>query len=159
MKYLFDSNVVAAAIKGRLPVVLKLAAVKPGDVAVSVVSRVEAEASLRAQPRAHVRFGKLLRDFFGQVRVIDFGNTEAQAATNLAALLQSSAEKLSGFDLIVAATAQAHQLTLVTDRPQAFASVPNLDVENWLHDSSVGRPVAAEDLAGAARPTKKGITK
>ena len=131
MKFLLDSNVIAAAIKGRLPVVLKLAALKPGDVAVSVVSRVEAEAALRAAARAQVRFGKLLRDFFAQVRVIDFGTAEAQAATNLAALLQASGEVLSGFDLVVAATAQAHQLTLVTDRSSVFVSVPNLDVENW----------------------------
>ena len=139
VKFLLDSNVIAAAIKGRLPVVLKLAALKPGDVAVSVVSRVEAEAALRTQPRAQVRFGKLLRDFFAQVRVIDFGTAEAQAATNLAALLQASGEALSGFDLVVAATAQAHQLTLVTDRLTAFVAVPNLDVENWLAESTTNQ--------------------
>ena len=148
MKYLLDSNVIAAAIKGRLPVVLKLAALKPGDVAVSVVSRVEVEAALRAQPRALVRFGKLLREFFAQVRVIDFGAAEMQEATNLAVLLQSSGEALSGFDLIIAATAQAHQLTLVTDRPAVFAVVPNLDVENWLVEvaskSKTGFPLSRE---------------
>ena len=143
VKFLLDSNVIAAAIKGRLPVVLKLGALKPGDVAVSVVSRVEAESALLAQPRAQVRFGKLLRDFFAQVQVIDFGAAEALAATNLAALLQTGGESLSGFDLVVAATAQAHRLTLVTDRVAVFASVPNLDVENWLVESRTNQNIKA----------------
>jgi tRNA(fMet)-specific endonuclease VapC len=131
VKYLLDSNVIAAAIKGRLPVVLRLSALKPGDIAVSVVSRLEAEASLRATSSAHARFAKLLREFLAQVRVIDFGAAESHVATTLAATLRAEDEKLSGFDLIIAATALAHQLTLVTERPMAFAHVTNLETENW----------------------------
>ncbi|HZP11410.1 MAG TPA: PIN domain-containing protein [Nevskiaceae bacterium] len=134
MRYLLDSNVIAAAIKGRLPVVLRLSELKPGDVAIAAVSRVEAETALRVQPRVQVRFGKLLRDFLAQVRVIDFGALESQAAVNLAATLRGEGNSLPPFDLLVAATAIAHQLTLVTDRPMAFASVSNLDVENWLSE-------------------------
>ena len=131
MKYLLDSNVVAAAVKGRLPVVLRLSQLKPDDVAVSVVSRVEAEAALRGAPRAHARFGKLLREFLAQVRVLDFGAAESQVAVSLSAQLRSEKESIDGFDLVVAATALAHQLTLVTERPLAFASIPNLETENW----------------------------
>lgn len=134
MKYLLDSNVIAAAIKGRLPVVLRLSELKPGDVAVAAASRFEAESALRAKPRAQVRFGKLLRDFFAQVRVLDFGALETQTAVNLAAQLRADGEALAPFDLLVAATAIAHQLTLVTDRPMTFAAVSNLDLENWLSE-------------------------
>lgn len=131
MKYLLDSNTAAAAIKGRLPVVLKLAALKPGEVALSVVSRVEAELALRLQPRALTLYGKLLREFLASVRVLDFGAAEAQQAVNVAAYLQPVGAALGGYDLLIAATALTHQLTLVTDRPQTFSAVPNLDVESW----------------------------
>ena len=136
MRYLLDSNVIAAAIKGRLPVVLRLSELKPGDVAIAAVSRVEAETALKVQARAQVRYGKLLRDFIAQVRVIDFGALESQAAVNLAAQLRADGETLAPFDLLVAATALAHRLTLVTDRPAAFSVVPNLEVENWLNDTN-----------------------
>jgi tRNA(fMet)-specific endonuclease VapC len=135
VRYLLDSNVIAAAIKGRLPVVLRLAELKPGDVAIAAVSRVEAETALKVQPRAQVRYGKLLRDFLAQVRAIDFGALEAQAAVNLAATLRTEGAQIAPFDLLVAATALAHRLILVTDRPMAFAAVPNLEVENWLSES------------------------
>ncbi len=139
VSYLLDASVVCAAIKGRLSVVLKLSALKPGEVALSAVSRVEAEAALRTQPRAQARFGKLLREFLSQVRVMELGALEAQAASALAVGLHVSGERLSMIDLLVAATAQAHQMTLVTDRPAVFAAVPNLDVENWSTDSQ-GKP-------------------
>lgn len=136
MRYLLDSNVIAAAIKGRLPVVLRLAELKPGDVAIAAVSRVEAEIALRVQPRAQVRYGKLLRDFLDQVRVIDFGALESHAAVVLAAHLRGEGDAIAPFDLLVAATALAHRLILVTERPAAFAAVPNLDVENWLSEGN-----------------------
>jgi tRNA(fMet)-specific endonuclease VapC len=131
VKYLLDSDVLAAAIKGRLPVVLRLAELKPTAVAVSVMARVEAETALRLQPRAQARYGKLLKEFLSSVTVLDFGQPEAQQAVGLSAYLQSAGESLPPLDLQQAATALAHQLTLVTDRVAAFASVPNLDVERW----------------------------
>lgn len=136
MKLLLDSNIVAAAIKGRLPVVLKLSKLKPSDVAISAISRMEAEATLRGQPRMQARYSKLLREFLANVKVIGFDAAETQQAVSLSAYLQQTDEAIGAYDLLVAATALAHQLTLVTDRPQAFAAVPNLDIENWLREPS-----------------------
>lgn len=131
MRYLLDSAMLAAAIKGRLPVVLKLAQLKPGEVAVSVIGRLEAESALRREPRLQSRFGKLLKEFLASVAVLDVNTPVVQQASNIAAFL-GPGERLSSFDLLTAATAAAHQLTLVTDRPQAFAGVNNLDVEKWV---------------------------
>ncbi len=132
MRFLLDSDVLAGAIKGSLPVVLKLSQLKPTEVAVSVISRMEAETALRLQPRAQARYGKLLKEFLASVPVLDFGNAEAQQAVALNAYLQPVGEKLAALDLMLAATAVAHQLTLVTDRGAVFAAVPNLDVERWV---------------------------
>ena len=136
MKYLLDSNVVVAAVKGRLPVAVRLSALRPGDVAVSVVARMEAEMVLRADARAQARYGKLLRDFFANVRVLDFGVAEAQQATTLGGYQRQSGLSMNGYDLLVAATALAHRLVLVTDNAAAFADVPGLDIENWLRPAA-----------------------
>jgi len=132
VRFLLDSDVMAGALKGRLPIVLKLSQLKPSEVAVSVVSRMEAETAMRLQPRAQARYGKLLKEFLATVTVIDFGATEAQQAVVLSAYLQPAGEQLAALDLMLAATAVAHQLTLVTDRSAVFASVPNLDLERWV---------------------------
>lgn len=110
--------------------VLRLGQLKPGDVAVSALSRFEAEAALRAQPRLPARLGRLLREFLGAVRVLDFGSREAQQAAALAAATAGSTQ-LSALDLMIAATALEHGLVLATSRPGRYAEVPNLDVEQW----------------------------
>lgn len=132
VKYLLDSNIVAAAVKGRLPVAVRLSALKPGDIAVSVLGRMEVEMSLRSAARAQGKYAKLLKEFFAHVPVLAFGVAEAQQAATIGGYLQQAGERLEGYDLLVAATALTHRLTLVTDRAAAFAHVPGLDVENWL---------------------------
>lgn len=131
MKYLLDSDVLAGAIKGRLPVVLRLQTLKPGDVAISVLGMAEAETALRLNPRAQARYGKLLKEFVQSVQVLDIGAAEARQAVTLGVYLQAAGEKLAALDLWLAATATARQLVLVTDRMSTFASVPNLEVEKW----------------------------
>ncbi len=132
MKYLLDSSIIVAAIKGRLPVVVKLSALKPDDVAVSIIGRMEAEIGLRGSARVQGKYAKLLRDFLANVRVLDFGMVEAQQAMNLGTYLQQGDERLDAYGLLIAATALAHQLTLVTEDTVAYAKVPGLETENWL---------------------------
>ena len=132
MGVLLDAATLAAAVKGRLPVILELHQLRPGQVATSVVSQVQAETGLRLEPRALARYGKLMKDLLGAVRVIEFGAPEAQQASQLAGYLAQQHESLSGFELILAATALTHGLTLVTDQPQRYLSVPGLNVDNWL---------------------------
>lgn len=131
MKYLLDSDVLAGAIKGRLPVVLRLQTLKPGDVAISVLGMAEAETALRLNPRAQARYGKLLKEFMQSVQMLDIGAAEARQAVTLGVYLQAAGEKLASLDLWLAATAMARHLVLVTDRVSTFASVPNLEVEKW----------------------------
>jgi len=132
VKYLLDTDVLIGAVKGRLPVVLKLAALKPSDVAVSVFSQVEAETVLRLQPRAQARYGKLLKEFLASVPVLPFAAAEAQQAVLINAYLHAAGERLAALDLWLAATASARQLVLVSERMAAFAAVPNLEVEKWV---------------------------
>ncbi|HWU69578.1 MAG TPA: PIN domain-containing protein [Stenotrophobium sp.] len=132
MKYLLDSNVILAAVKGRLPVVVRLSSIRPSDVAVSIIGRMEVEMELRASARAQGKAGRLMREFFESVRVLEFGVNEALQAATLGTYQRQSGERMDRYDLLVAATALAHQLILVTETPAAFIHVPGLETENWL---------------------------
>lgn len=132
MRYLLDSSMIVAAIKGRLPVVVKLSTLKPDDVAVSIIGRMEAEIGLRGNARVQGKYARLLRDFLANVRVLDFGMLEAQQAMNLGTYLQQGDEKLDAYGLLIAGTALAHQLTLVTEDTAIYVRVPGLETENWL---------------------------
>jgi tRNA(fMet)-specific endonuclease VapC len=128
---LLDAETLIAAVKGRLPVVMRLSALKPDEVALSMISQVEVEAALRSQPRINSRHGKLLKELLATVRVLDFDAACAQQAGTLGAYLHQSGEPLPPMDLLVAATALAHQATLVTPRTALFSRVPQLDLQHW----------------------------
>ena len=130
-RVLLDAETVIAAVKGRLPVVMRLADLKPDQVAVSVISQVEVEAALRSQPRVNGRHGKLLKTFWSAVSVLDFDGRCAQQAAALGAYLQQAGEPLPPMDLLLAATALAHQRSLVSPRGALFARVPQLELQHW----------------------------
>ena len=131
MKVLLDTATVIAAIQGRLPVVLRLALLKPAEVAVTAASRMEVEMALRLTPKANARFTRLLKEFLAVVKVLDFTEAEAAQAVQLAPYLPQGGEALKQSELLLAATALSHQLTLVTATPQRFAFIPGLDAERW----------------------------
>lgn len=133
MKYLLDGGTLAAAIKGRLPVVLRLAQLSPGEVALSVFSRMQVEIGLRVQPRAQARYGKLLREFSQNLQVIEFGAAESELAATVGTYLASAGEAINALDLMLAAQAMTHRCTLVCDDVAPYRMVAGLDVENWLN--------------------------
>lgn len=132
IKYLLDAATVVAAVQGRLPVVLRLSRLKPGEVAVSAVSKMQLEVALRRTPRASPRYSRLLREFFEAIRVLDFRSEDASQLANLAPYLPQEAGGPSAYELLLAATALSHRLTLVTDSPQRFAFIPGLEAESWV---------------------------
>lgn len=132
MRYLLDGGTLAAAVKGRLPVVLRLAQLSPREVAMSVIGRMQVEIGLRAQPRAQARHGRLLREFSQSLHVIDFGDLESRQAATVGAYLAAAGESIGALQLMLAAQAMTHRCTLVCDDIKPYRMVAGLDVENWL---------------------------
>ena len=132
MKYLLDAGTLSAALRGRLPVVLKLAELGPGEIAMSVLSRMQVEIGLRTKPRAQARYARLLRTMAETVRTLEFGEAEAQQAATLGAYLESGGEKIGPMELMLAAQAMTHRYTLVAEDLAPYRMVNGLNVENWI---------------------------
>lgn len=132
MKYLLDAGTLSAALCGRLPVVLKLAELGPGEVALSVLSRMQVEIGLRSRPRAQARYARLLRTLSQTVRTLEFGEADAAQAATLGAYLESGGERIGPMELMLAAQAMTHRYTLVVDDVAPYRMVNGLNVENWL---------------------------
>lgn len=135
MKYMMDAGTLSAALRGRLPVVLKLAELGPGEVAMSVFSRMQVEIGLRTQPRAQARYARLLRTLAESVRIVEFGEVEARQAATLGAYLESGGERIGPMELMLAAQAMTHRYTLVAEDIAPYRMVTGLNVENWLGKS------------------------
>jgi tRNA(fMet)-specific endonuclease VapC len=136
MKYLLDAGTLSAALRGRLPVVLKLAELGPGEVAMSVLSRMQVEIGLRTRPRAQQRYARLLRTLSETVKTLEFGEAEAQQAATLGAYLEQGGERIGPMELMLAAQAMTHRYTLVAEDLAPYRMVNGLNVENWIGKSA-----------------------
>jgi tRNA(fMet)-specific endonuclease VapC len=65
------------------------------------------------------------------IRVIPFGAFDAEHASRIRASLQSTGRVIARLDALIAATAMAHDLILVTHDWAEFSRIPKLQCEDW----------------------------
>ena len=66
------------------------------------------------------------------VQVLDFDEICAEEFGKLRGWLKHHGVQRNAVDLMIAAVARAHDLTLVTHNTQHFQHIPNLRLEDWL---------------------------
>jgi tRNA(fMet)-specific endonuclease VapC len=131
MAFLLDTNVCIGILTGRSPqAVERLRQISPSDVRIASVvraellfgarnsSRVEANLALLAtfmEPFASVPFDDFAADYYGRIR----------------ADLHRAGELIGPNDMLIAATALAHDLVLVTRNVKEFGRVPGLRWVDW----------------------------
>ncbi len=132
MKYLLDTNTVAALMKGQTAAATRLAATPREDVAISQVTAAEIEFGLRYMP-ASKRRRLLLGQWAaigGELMRIHWDDQVSRTFGERKARLERAGSRMSDFDLAIAAHAIAYELIVVTaDRD--FERL-RIRVENWL---------------------------
>jgi tRNA(fMet)-specific endonuclease VapC len=73
-----------------------------------------------------------LREMLDDVRVLAVTAEVAEKYGEVQAELLDAGEPAPGMDLMIAATALVHDLTLVTHNTQDFVDVPGLRLVDWL---------------------------
>jgi tRNA(fMet)-specific endonuclease VapC len=128
--YLLDTDTVIYGLKGVPAVVENMRRRRASPMALSVVTYGElvfgAEKSeKRTQNLASVHRVAELYPILPVTRAImdTFGPVKAE--------LHREGERIDDFDLLVAATALVHGLTLVTNNTRHFERVEDLAIENW----------------------------
>ncbi len=71
-------------------------------------------------------------DLLSDVAVVDFTSDVARRVGEVQAGLLDNGQRAPQIDLLIAATALVHGLTVVTHNQRHFLMVPGLSVEDWL---------------------------
>ncbi len=131
MKYLLDTNICIYYLNRRSePIIHKLNSILPQDVAVCSV--VKAELFYGAMKSSHPE--KTLseqREFLRTYRSLPFDDDVANQYGRIRAYLDKQGTPIGPNDLLIAAVALAHDLTLVTHNTDEFNRVPGLRFEDW----------------------------
>ena len=130
MNFLLDTDTCVFWLRGNTPVRDHLASVGQEAVAISVVPLAELRygASSSAQPDTN---HQAIDDFTSAIAILGIDPPVAHAFGNIKAELRNRGMLIEDFDILVAATARAHGLTLVTNNAQHFRRILNLSLESW----------------------------
>jgi len=130
MMFLLDTDTCVFWLRGQAAVHARLAAVDPEALSISVITLAELRygAACSAQPDANHR---AIDDFISGVAVLAVDADIARTFGEMKAQLRRQGNLIEDFDLLLAATALANDLTLVTNNSAHFGRVAGLILDNW----------------------------
>lgn len=131
MRYLLDTNACIRFLNRSSPAVVeRLQQSEPATVALCSVVQAELLYGARKSSRVSENLALLTR-FFEPFRILPFDDLCADHYGLIRADLERTGSPIGPYDLMIAATARAHDLTLVTHNTAEFARVVGLGLEDW----------------------------
>jgi tRNA(fMet)-specific endonuclease VapC len=129
--FLLDTNACIRVLNGSSPAVAaRLQGTNPSDVRLCAVVKAELLYGARKSARVDENL-RLLRRFFAPFASLPFDDRCADEAGLIRLDLERSGRPIGPNDLLIAATARAHDLVLVTANTREFGRVPGLRVVDW----------------------------
>jgi tRNA(fMet)-specific endonuclease VapC len=129
--FLLDTNVCIRILNGSSPAVAaRLQATSPFEVRLCAVVKAELLYGARKSARVEDNLRLLLR-FFAPLVSLPFDDRCAEEAGLIRLDLERSGRPIGPNDLLIAATARAHDLVLVTHNRREFERIPGLRIEDW----------------------------
>ena len=129
--FLLDTNACIRILNGSSPAVAaRLQATSPSDVRLCAVVKAELLYGARRSARVEDNL-RLLSRFFAPLVSLPFDDRCADEAGLIRGELERSGTPIGPSDLLIAATARANDLVLVTHNRREFERVPGLRIDDW----------------------------
>ena len=130
MTHALDTNVVSGTFRELFSTLAHRVAAKPrSDVAIPSVVR--AEILFGAIKGAGQERTRRLRLFLAEFPELPFDEKCVEVYAQARADLERTGQRIGALDLLIAATALANDLVLVTHNTAEFSRVPGLRLEDW----------------------------
>jgi len=129
--FLLDTNACIRLLNGTPPALIqRLRQHDPSEVGLCPVVKAELVFGAYRSARAAENL-RLLKRFFRPFLSIPFDDRCVESYGLIRRDLESRGTPIGANDLLIAATAKAHDLILVTHNVREFARVPGLEIEDW----------------------------
>lgn len=131
MRYLLDTNIIIAAMKGHTAVRTRLEAMPLASLVLSPI--VLGELEFGAEKSAHSERNRVrLAELAARIPLAAVDAEVSRCYGRIRAMLERQGTPIGANDTWLAAHAQALGAVMVTDNLREFSRVPGLVLENWL---------------------------
>lgn len=129
MRYLLDTDVCIEVLRRREPESSRVRECSPDDLAVSAMTVAELRFGALKSSDPKRSLGAVEAFLSAPIEVLPFDQEAAKQHAEVRLALRS--QPIGERDLVIAATARAGDLTVVTRNRRHFERVSNLTVEDW----------------------------
>jgi len=135
MNYLLDTNVCILYLNNsHAGITDKLKSIKPSDVGLCQIVKAELVFGAYKSQRQTENL-KLLEKFFAQFTSLRFNDSAVETYGEIRSELAKAGQPIGPNDLIIAAIAIAHDVTLITNNTREFGRIPQLKLEDWTQET------------------------
>ncbi|MGS2761814.1 PIN domain-containing protein [Sinomicrobium sp. M5D2P9] len=130
MKYLLDTNICIHFFRGKFNLIQKLEDIGLENCAISEITLAELVFGAENSPNPQKNY-KLIERFSERVTVLPLFNA-IYVYGKEKVRLRKKGRMISDFDLLIASTAIANDLIMVTENIREFDRVEEIKIENWI---------------------------
>ena len=130
MNYLLDTCVISDFFKKEAATITRFQSVSPKQLHVSAITVMEIEYGLKLNPEREKKIRPIWESLTDIIQIILFSTHCAQQAALLRANLKNSCQPIGPYDILIAGTALANDMTVITSNMKEFIRMPEIKVEN-----------------------------
>ena len=130
MKYVLDTNTLIYFFKGLGHVSKHMLAQSPSELGIPTVVLFELEVGI-AKSTSPGKRNSQLQEITALVNALPFGIAESKSAAQIRVNLEKQGLPIGPYDVLIAATALANNMILVTHNQKEFGRIKDLSIEDW----------------------------
>jgi tRNA(fMet)-specific endonuclease VapC len=130
MRYVLDTNTLINFFKGLGDVSKHMLAQSPSELAIPTVVLFELEVGI-AKSTSPLKRKSQLKEITALVNVLPFGIAESRSAAQIRVKLEKQGLPIGPYDVLIAATALANNMILITHNLKEFGRIKGLITEDW----------------------------
>jgi tRNA(fMet)-specific endonuclease VapC len=131
VRYLLDTCALSDFARGQAQVLARIKGMPPEALAVTTVTVTEVEYGLRLNAALERRLRPVMEAFFRSVHVLPYDEDDARGTASVRAALKVRGQPIGAYDALIAGSALARGLVLITSHTDEFARVEGLTLEDW----------------------------
>jgi tRNA(fMet)-specific endonuclease VapC len=131
VRYLLDADTISLFVRREPKVLSRMQSTSPDLLAVSTITLMEIEYGLARKHERRAAIEAVLLPFFNDVHLLPYSPEDAKASAAVRASLAQTGQPIGPYDVILAGTALARGLILVSSNTREFSKVAGLLLEDW----------------------------